>query len=591
MCGLAGLFAFSEVAVQVCESELLRICNRMESRGPDGSGSWVSPDGRVALGHRRLAIIDLSDRAAQPMSTKDGRYRIVFNGEIYNFQTLRKELEYEGATFHSDSDTEVLLQLYATRGASMLRSLRGMFALAVWDSRDQELFLARDPFGIKPLYVSNDGQTLRFASQVRALVAGGSVGKEIDAEGALGYQIWGSVPEPHTIYKDIRSLEPGTWLRIRRGGLQESGQFESVAGFLQEKPSGDATAGTILHDVLLDSVRHHLIADVPVGVFLSGGIDSAVLAALAMESGHTLRTITMGFEEFRNTAADETAQAAQTAAAIGARHEIHWITRRDFEDAFDSFIASMDQPSIDGLNTWLVCRVAAKAGLKVVISGLGGDEFFGGYASFRHVPMLRRVARRFAFAPSVGIHSRRVLAPLVRKFTSEKYAGLLEYGSSWEGAYMLRRAVRMPWQVDRGSISPQQDAQQYGPLEDEHAIVSHLEATLYMRNQLLRDSDWASMAHSVELRVPLVDKEVTKYLARERGAGRKYTKQDLAAASSFRLPDEVTKAPKRGFSLPLREWLLARQPEKQDRGLLAWSDFVYENFMAMNACPATSAAR
>ena len=575
MCGIAGIFAYSDQAPPVAREELLRIRDYMERRGPDGAGLWMSDDERVGLAHRRLAVIDLTPGGAQPMESACGRYQITFNGEIYNYRELKAELEHAGATFRSQSDTEVLLQLYAREGAAMLPRLRGMFAFGVWDSEEQSLFLARDTFGIKPMYYADDGRSLRFASQVKALVAGGGVDAAIDSEGECEYWIWGHIPEPLTIYHAVRSLEAGSWVKIRRGGARESARFESVASLLSPQAQREPFSSAKLHDVLLDSVRHHLIADVPVGVFLSAGIDSATLAALAAESGYRVRTLTLGFEEFRGTARDETPVAAKVAKAIGSEHETHWITRRDFEEAVEGFLHSMDQPSIDGLNTWLISRAAARAGLKVVISGLGGDEFFGGYPSFRHVPLMRRVVRPFAAIPFLGTLTRQLAAPLVRQFTNEKFAGLLEYGSTWQGAYMLRRAMRMPWQLPPGRVAARFELPS---LADDHLMVSNLEATRYMRNQLLRDSDWASMAHSIELRVPLVDREVTRHVAAQRAMGRGYTKLDLAASSSRALPACVTSQPKRGFVLPQREWLMARDPRRNARGLLDWSRFIYQNF-------------
>lgn len=585
MCGLAGILAFDYSPTGVDSGELLRIREHMVKRGPDGSGLWVSDDKRIGLAHRRLAVIDLSERAAQPMASPDGRFHIVFNGEIYNYRELKAELEQQGTVFSSASDTEVLLQLYARERGAMCSRLRGMYAFAIWDSLEQSLFLARDPFGIKPMYLHDDGQLLRFASQVRALLAGGAVPRDIDPEGEYSYWIWGHVSEPHTLYKNVRPLAPGSWCLLHRDGRREQHQFESVenllaadsapqvAGRAQSAPPAD------LREALLDTVRHHLIADVPVGVFLSAGIDSCVLAALAAEVGSTLRTVTLGFEEYRGSAADETVLAQRVARQCGAEHQTVWISRADFEDAFAQFLEAMDQPSIDGLNTWLVSRAAAQLGLKVVLSGLGGDEFFGGYPSFRQLPAIRRLARPFATIPGLGKMVRNCSAPILRRFTSEKYAGLLEYGATWEGAYMLRRALRMPWQLPPAEETGRATVLQSrgGPAGD-HAIVSSLEMTRYMRNQLLRDSDWAAMAHSLELRVPFVDLELARHIAAQRLAGTIYTKRDLAAAARPPLPNELVDRTKTGFTVPVRDWLMAGSPQEAGRGLGEWSRLVYANY-------------
>lgn len=600
MCGIAGSFSYADHAPPVGREELLRMREQMITRGPDGAGLWVSPDQRIGLAHRRLAIIDLSSEAAQPMTTVDGRYHIVFNGEIYNYRELRSELQEQGAVFKSHSDTEVLLHLYQRDGTAMCGQLRGMYAFAIWDTHERSLFLARDPFGIKPLYVHDNGKSLRFASQVKALLAGGVILGQPDPEAERDYWIWGHIPEPRTYIKDIRALEPGTWKKVDRNGQKRSAVFESVANLLaleqQSATSGsfrlasDAKNDLTLRDALLDTVRHHLIADVPVGIFLSAGIDSATLVALAAECGTQLRTVTLGFEEYRGTASDETILAEQVARQYGAQHQTVWITRADFQDAFEEFIASMDQPSIDGLNTWLVARAAAQLGLKVAISGLGGDELFGGYPSFHQVPKIRRLARPFAAMPGMTKLTRQLSAPLLRSFTSEKYAGLLEYGTTLEGAYMLRRALRMPWELEGGSSTAKRSNTSTQPSERHHlpnrsapqndgnassefAHVSHLETTRYMRNQLLRDSDWAGMAHSIELRVPLVDVELTRFVASQRLKERRFTKQDLAAAANPPLPEAITNRPKTGFTVPVRDWMQPKhetQAPQLERGLRGW---------------------
>jgi len=596
MCGLAGIFAYADSAPPVDRAELLRMREHMTPRGPDGAGLWVAEDQRVGLAHRRLAIIDLTADGAQPMATADGRFQIVFNGEIYNHRELKAQLQAQGAVFKSHSDTEVLLQLYAREGAAMCHQLRGMYSFAIWDTLEHSLFLARDPFGIKPLYIADDGRTLRFASQVKALLAGGAVPSTLDPQGEHGYWIWGHVPEPHTLYAAISAFKPGTWLKIARNGQVQDGQFDSVADMLQGN-TPPAAPYADLRAALLDSVRHHLIADVPVGIFLSSGIDSATLAALAAECGGALRTVTLGFEEYRGTSADETPLAEQVAKQYCTQHNTVWIGRKEFATAFDQFMHAMDQPSTDGLNTWLVSRAAAQVGLKVAISGLGGDEIFGGYPSFKQLPKIRRIAKPFATIPGLGKMVRQLSAPLVGRLTSPKYAGLLEYGSTLEGAYLLRRAMRMPWEVvdsslqaKRGNLgAPALDALRHGErseaIHDAHASdfakISHLESTRYMRNQLLRDSDWASMAHSIELRVPLVDAELTRYVSQQRRQGHVITKQDLAGSARPLLPQSLTQRPKTGFTVPVRDWMqpagraLAPQAE---RGLRGWQHTVLNTY-------------
>lgn len=594
MCGIAGIFAFADSAPPVDREELLRIREHMIRRGPDGAGLWISDNGRIGLAHRRLSIIDLSQAGAQPMASADGRCHITFNGEIYNYRELRKELEGKGYRFRSRSDTEVLLHLYADRGADMVHALRGMYAFAIWDAREQQLFLARDPFGIKPLYYAEDGRTYRYASQVRALVAAKATNLAPDPAGKAGFLLWGFVPEPFTLYRAIQALPAGCWMTVDANGAGQPKKFFDLAAEYRRAEERAArldrkAAFERLTEVLADSVAHHMVADVPVSVFLSSGIDSSAIATLAARSaGSDLRCVTLGFEEHRGGPNDETVLAAETARRLGARHDIDWIGKQAFYDEIPDVIAAMDQPSIDGINTWFVARAAARQKLNVALSGLGGDEIFLGYPSFRDVP---RMARTFAFAnrwPSwVGRSFRAVLSPVLRQFTSPKYAGLLEFGGSLEGAYLLRRGLFMPWELpgllgremaregwERLQTIPKLRATREG-VRAECSIVSCLELAWYMRGQLLRDADWAGMAHSIEIRVPFVDLEVLRAAAPLAAAGAIRCKHDFAGLPTLGLPRAVIDKPKTGFLVPVREWLdqMAAARSRQ-RGLRGWASEV-----------------
>jgi asparagine synthase (glutamine-hydrolysing) len=587
MCGIAGAFGYRAGAPPLVAGELEAMGRRMILRGPDGEGTWISPDKRLGFVHRRLAIIDLSQDGLQPMSSLDGRFQIVFNGEIYNYESLRTSLIAQGARFKSRSDTEVLLELFARDGRQMCQSLRGMYTFAIFDTERRELFIARDPLGIKPLYLHDDGTTVRFASQVKALLAGGAIRDDPEPAGLVGYWIWGHVPEPWTPYKNVFSIQPGTWIHYSGNGRVERGEFQSLESLFSQAEGRDGQGS--LRDALLDSVRHHLIADVPVGVFLSSGIDSTTLAALAAECGYPLKTVTLGFEEYRGTPADETPLAELVARKYGAEHRTVWIKRTDFERSLDQFVHDMDMPTMDGLNTWLVSRATASLGLKVAISGVGGDELFAGYPSFRHVPLMHRVARAFSFAPGLGTIVRRVTAPLFRAMTSGKYAGVLEYGGSWEGAYLLRRAARMPWELDTADgldsrlvsegleklFASRQEDKDLERIGDSRTVVSYLETSRYMRSQLLRDADWAGMAHSLEIRVPFVDVATIRYLTTQRAKGISYSKRDLAAAARPPLPGEIVARPKTGFTVPVRDWMLAAgQSDAGQRGQRAWQSAI-----------------
>ena len=576
MCGVAGIYAYGSAAGAVDDDELCRIRDRMAARGPDGLGVWHSPDGRVALAHRRLSIIDLSERAAQPMRSANGTFAVTFNGEIYNYPALRAELEAEGFSFRTQSDTEVLLHLYAARGAAMVNDLRGMFAFAIWDSQRRGLLLARDPYGIKPLYYAHGNGTLRFASQVKALLVGGRISRDPDPAGWVGFHLFGSIPEPFTTYRDIRAIPAGTTVWVDASGVGAPVQYFRLSEtYCRAEDNGLQRPPSQHHDrlrtALLGSVRHHMVADVPVGIFLSAGRNSGALLGLMRDVGQQrIEAVTLAYEEYRNTTDDEAPLAAKCAAYYASEHTIRVVTESEFRDDLPRIFEAMDQPTIDGINTWFISKAASERGLKAAISGLGGDEIFGGYPSFRdiprwvrllalpsRVPLLRDAFRQFAAASGLA----NILSP--------KVEGLVEYGGTYAGAYFLRRGLFMPWELtsimDKGLVieglrrlQPVRhvaEALQPEP-RTSFAKVASLEASLYLRNQLLRDTDWASMAHSLEVRVPFVDVRLLQAvapvtIALRNGAG----KRCLANSPSSPLPAEIADRPRTGFTTPVNAWL------------------------------------
>jgi asparagine synthase (glutamine-hydrolysing) len=598
MCGIAATFAYQDNAPPVDQEELLRIREAMIMRGPDGAGLWISGDQRIGLAHRRLAIIDLTEAGAQPMATADGTVQIVFNGEIYNYRELRRELEAKGYRVRSQSDTEVLLHLYQERGTDMVQCLRGMYAFAIWDERKRGLFLARDPFGIKPLYYADDGSTIRVASQVKALLKSRTIDTEPEAAGHVGFLLWGYVPEPYTIYRGIHVLSPGTSLWVDTRGNKETRRFFNITKELSKASATSLSTSSEemlerLRDALLDTVRHHLIADVPVGLFLSAGLDSTTLAALATEVGSAaLHTITLGFKEFQRTQNDEVPLAEKVADHYSTIHQTRWVTREHFQSECKQVLDSMDQPSTDGVNSYFVSKVAVEAGMKVALSGLGGDEFFGGYPSFRQIPAMVKTLWPFSNIPFLGKSFTYVCAPILKLFTSPKYAGLLEYGGTFGGAYLLRRGMFMPWELPElidGEIVREgwKELQTLSQLEkttegvgNVHLKVTALETTWYMRNQLLRDADWASMAHSLEIRVPLVDVELLRVVTPFINGLCPPSKLSMAVVPKTSLPQELLNRQKTGFSVPVQEWLLHEgQQQKGERGLRGWARAVHAHFV------------
>lgn len=567
----------------------------MARRGPDGQGMWISDNRRAGLAHRRLAIIDLSTDAGQPMmlesprGTQQGRVHISYNGEIYNFRDLRDQLKAAGAHFTTSSDTEVLLHLYQRYGRQMVTRLRGMFAFAIWDEQRRGMLLARDGFGIKPLYYMDDGKTISVASQVKALLAGLRAAKrprpQFNAAGHAGFFLFGSVPEPHTLYKNIHALRAGSTLWIDANGPGRAETFFDISNSLAA--AADQSSEVDLGALLRDSIKHHFVADVPVGVFLSSGLDSATLVGLSSElQGAGLDTLTLGFDEFKGTANDEVPLAETIAASYATRQHTVRIAGQDFAAHQEDLLAAMDQPSIDGVNTYFVAKAAAGEGLKVALSGLGGDELFAGYDSFSQIPALVGGLGSIPGIGAIGRVARGLTAPLGGTVLSPKTPGLLEYCTGFGDAYLLRRALFMPWElagVMDGDMARQGlDALNVrARLDDTHAKVSAakakvtaLEMAWYMRNQLLRDADWAGMAHGLEIRVPLVDVDLFLNLAGAIARAQGPNKHAMARTPAKALPQQVLNRPKSGFFVPVREWLAGDNPA--ERGLRGWAKKVYE---------------
>lgn len=590
MCGIAGYVGFEE---QLPDESVERgILNALKNRGPDAEGRWVHPEKAVLFLHRRLAIRDLSHSGAQPMSTADGRFTIIFNGEIYNADELRSRVP--NYRFIGTSDTECVLALYEVFGPQMLRFLRGMYALAVWDGARNALFLARDPYGIKPLYMAQTRDGFWFASQVKPLLSVQGVDLSPAPAGHAGFFLWGSVPEPHTLYKGIRSLRAGHFLWLRANSrTPEYTQFASVSKTFANAVAVERESPRFerLQNALYESVRMHFASDVPVAVFLSAGLDSSTILGIAADTlpPEELRALTLGFDSYCNTPSDETGEAALIAKHYGISHQTQIVSQEDFASEAHRFLAAMDQPSIDGLNTYFVAKMAKDAGFKVALSGIGGDELFGGYSSFRQIPHAVAATRAIGLPRELGALFRKHSERLLAKFTSPKYAGLFEYGATIEGAYLLRRGLFMPWEL-ADVLDPELAAAGVKELgEDDfeareleeikelspYAQVSFLESTRYLRNQLLRDTDWAGMAHSVEIRTPLVDYYLLQRVARLIRSPRPPHKRIMASILMRPLPSQIVNRKKTGFTVPVRDWLMSSLSEKPQRGLRSWAKFVY----------------
>jgi asparagine synthase (glutamine-hydrolysing) len=559
MCAIAGILSTSSWTPTL-DTALLSMQASLRHRGPDDKGTWTDPAAGVGLAHTRLAILDLSPAGHQPMSTPDSRFTIVFNGEIYNFRSLRAELESAGVKFQSHSDTEVLLRLYEKKGTSMVNDLRGMFAFCIWDEQSRSAFLARDPLGIKPLYYSIQPDRLIFASELRAIRNSGLVSSQLDGNAITEFLETGSVPEPLTLLNDVRCLEAGHSLTWKEGHV-EFNQFWQLQ-FPETTPNPDAAQLT--RNALLDSMQAHFVSDVPVGVFLSGGIDSTALVALARELGqHDLQTFSIGVDD---PSLDESSIARKTAAHFGTQHHEWRLTGALGASKFAAFLDHMDQPSIDGFNSFTVSSFARDQGMKVVLSGLGGDELFAGYPSFQQVPKLARLSRRLHAIPGAAPALGALLARFAPQPKWRRLGSFLQEPPTVPNAYRSFRGIFSPAEARllasrytapafKPALPSPPQLQTSAPI-DENA-VSALELTRYMRNQLLRDSDVMSMAHGLELRVPFVDKILFETLATLPATQRLQPGKKLLLQAVPEVPDWVANQPKRGFTFPFEKWLEA----------------------------------
>jgi asparagine synthase (glutamine-hydrolysing) len=538
-------------------------------RGPDDRGTFHESAGPLTVGfaHTRLKIIDLSSGGHQPMSTADGRYTIVYNGEVYNHVQIREDLLALGEQFHSTCDTEVVLKAYARWGKGALDRFRGMFAFAIWDARSRALFVARDRLGVKPLYYIERGRGIAFASEVRALLATGAAPRSLSPRALASYFAFGAVSGGDAIAVGSRSLPPGHTLELKGGRVTLSRYWQLPSGRAEKSSFNEEIEG--LRPILRDAVRMRLIADVPVGIFLSGGIDSSVLVALATKAEDApVHTFTVTFDE---ESYSEAPYAAEVARLFGCTHQqVHLPAARAAQE-IDDAVRALDQPAEDGINTYFVSKAARAAGLAVALSGLGGDELFAGYSSFRAFRQAIAVARTAEHLPG----------PLLRGLTSvaglgfapnraRKLIALLSTAGRPDQVYAILRAMFTPEQCREllspahGAISAQESVTiPDGLLEgladqsiDPINAYSVLDLSNYLVDTLLRDSDVMSMAHALEVRVPLIDHVLVERALRISGAlklGDGENKPLLTAAVPG-LPRSAISRRKMGFTLPFNAW-------------------------------------
>lgn len=570
MCGIAG---FVDHDSKVNGAALTAANRALAHRGPDDAGLQIiatANGGHVGLANRRLAIIDLSLAGHQPMQDPATGNWIAYNGEVFNFQEVREELQRRGIQFTSHSDTEVVLKAYAVFGRNCLEHFRGMFAFAIWDNAEQQLFLARDRLGKKPLYYFQSNDFLLFASEVRALLATGLIPRNIDSEAVEYFLSFGSTGDPQTLVPGVKALPPGCYLTWQAGKMEIHKYWDplcvpSAAPRLTTKSLEETAVVRRIRELLVEAINLRLVSDVPVGIFLSGGIDSSVLvAALAGLQQKKINTFSIVFDEGEYS---EASFSNLIARRFNTEHQELTLKGEGFLASLPDAIAAMDQPSIDGFNTFIISQAVRQTGLKVALSGQGGDELFTGYPGFRTIPRMEKFhglqgrlpgpvrSAMAAAVPGSGASDRR-----------RKLAALMQENGSLVHPYFLSRMLFLPGQREKllknGTSSTirrlMETAISRASSLDPVNRVSYLELTNYMANMLLRDTDCMSMAHGLEVRVPFLDHPLVEYLLSIPGGMKvdsRTPKHLLVKALQDLLPDEIVHRPKKGFTLPFEHWL------------------------------------
>jgi asparagine synthase (glutamine-hydrolysing) len=560
MCGINGVVGLPDAVLS--EESVRRMSRSMSHRGPDAEGVHIGRG--VALGHRRLSIIDLSTAANQPLKDSSGRYVIVFNGEVYNFMEIRAQLaEFE---FHTGSDTEVVLNAFIKWGPECLFRFRGMFAFAIWDERESSLFLARDRFGVKPLYYHVEGDRLLFASEVRSLLDSGLVPRRLCRKGLVDYLRYQSAVAPLTLVKDVMQLPAGHHAVFRNGALALKSYWAPEEVAVDAGPQDPVTVRRRIRELIFQSVERRMVSDVPVGAFLSGGIDSsAVVAVMAAVGSNPPTAFTVGFDEKEY---DESAYAELVARKYGVQHEKVLLRPDHFLEGLPEALRALDTPSGDGINTYIVSKAIRRTGLKVALSGIGGDELFVGYPVFGQFKSLQRGAAVFngtrllrkaiaGFLPSGDQKSDRRRAmlkgpsvriehiyPLLRQIQTDAALGRLTKGvpvSSRQGT------------LEQTLHSKRDRIHRFG----DYSQVSIAEYLGYTQHVLLKDADQMSMAVSLEIREPFFDHDLVEYVLGlpDSVKGVRYPKQLLVESLSPLIPDEVVHRRKQGFLLPYDVWM------------------------------------
>lgn len=569
MCGIAGIYN-GKIALSDAERLVKKMVDAQHHRGPDDWGmSALSEVPSVVVGQSRLSIIDLSADGHQPMVDPQTGNVIVFNGEIYNFHELKKMLEGKGYCFHSRSDTEVILYAYSEWGKNCLKKFRGIFAFAIWDKKEESLFLARDPMGVKPLYYyQKDDRQIFFASEVRALLAAG-VPRNIGKEGLMSFMCYGSVQEPFTLVDKVYSLPPAHYMSIGKENMDIVRYWCPDTGCLPAAWLSQNDADEYVDELLRESVRGQMMSDVPLGAFLSGGIDSSAIVSLMRQSmpGADIHTFAVVFDQSDYDERKYSRMVAERNCTQHTELELNGsMVRRYLKEA----LASFDQPSMDGLNTWFVSGLVKEAGITVALSGVGGDEFFVGYDGFAKPLLLEKWRKRLSVIPTI------VGQWLQSPAFNENLRKLSQLISEPCPSYFISRRVFTDLQIGR-LLNEDYNCRDknwfntsYGELEkfsfvDEISRISCFESRSYMLSTLLRDTDQMSMAHSLEVRVPLVDHRIAEFLwqlPKDLKVVPGIPKALLVHAGGQGLPPECVYRKKQGFVFPFDSYFREEMGEE-----------------------------
>jgi asparagine synthase (glutamine-hydrolysing) len=559
MCGIAGMVNLKGNSVN--PEIICRITDAMSHRGPDADGFHI--DNHVALGHRRLSIIDLSTVANQPMSDYTGRYWLIFNGEIYNFKEVKSKLpEYP---YQTQGDSEVILAAYSKWGANCLKHFAGMFSFAIWDKQDQSLFIARDRLGVKPLYYFFNDEVFVFASEIRALLKSGLIPRRIEPKAIHEFFHYQSVSHPYTIIKDIIQLEAGCFMTISEGRIDVKKYWDITENKIDFDFTDKANVQLQLRHLLQQSVQRRMVSDVPLGAFLSGGIDSsAVVGLMAETSNSPVNTFTIGFEEKEF---DESAYADIIAKKFNTRHTTVTLNPKVFLEELHNALNSMDTPSGDGVNTYVVSKEIKNSGLTVALSGVGGDELFAGYPFFNRYLQLRKwktLWERSNPLRSLGSH----FLTANNSVQKDRLKQLLQAeGCSIAEFYPVFRQILSPSMISKVSVElTRQQTSVETKLKAEHIAIEHFpllsqvsiaEYLGYTQHTLLKDTDQMSMAVSLEVREPYFDHELIEFVLNIPDSFKKptYPKSFLVESLGSLLPGEIVHRKKQGFLFPWSLWM------------------------------------